>query len=204
MCRYCHIRSVEIGVEYWIFCQILNLCFLPSKLSRYLKLKRDTASKLIESDLKTFELLSWARPTRKAWKSFQWFVFLLDLIFFSWKLKRKQRFEIQQQQFQYATPISTLQCIVINKMIRTLVMFEKIVSWNCNKLQKNMSPWNNCKILFRLTIKNHFNVKLLNCNYSSLYNYTTFQIPGNSSSFPRTIQKYEVKISMKLYFKLYS
>ena len=170
------VSNIEIFVKFWIY--VFFHFEAPSKLLRCLNSKE-------------IQLHSSLRVICISFRS----------DFFQLNIKKKTKI------WNSTTTISICDAnfnTVINKMIRTLLMFEKIVSWNCNKLQKNMSPWNNCKILFRLTIKNHFNVKLLNCNYSSLYNYTTFQIPGNSSSFHRTIPKYEVKISMKLYFKLYT
>ena len=62
----CHIRSVEIGVEYWNCCQILDLCFLL-----IFRWKKKTATK--------FCIL--------------WFVLLLYLIFFQLKIKKKTKIQ---------------------------------------------------------------------------------------------------------------
>ena len=96
MCGSCHVWSMEIGVEFWHIHWILNLCF-----HLIFSWKKLWPNFVFWGNLKILKCLNSMLNTSERLALF------LDLIFFSWQSKRKQRFKIWQQ-FQYLTPISTL------------------------------------------------------------------------------------------------
>ena len=88
-----HIWSAEIGVKYWNFQPILSLCFLL-----IFSWKKMQPNFLFWGNLKLLKCLN--SKEIKLQSSIRVICIIFDLIFFSWKLKRKQRFQVRRQ-FQH-------------------------------------------------------------------------------------------------------